>query len=81
MDRQALLSEPSGRKPGSGKKNTTKKKKQMSTLLGEGIKKQTLDQMANEGPKYQVKIELINLRVSLREDSSFRLYLRNQKLG
>jgi len=51
----------------------------MASLMGDDLKKKTQDQLegANDGPKFEVKIELIKLNVIIKETSLFRVYLRN----
>ena len=51
--------------------------------MADDLKKKTQEQLdgANDGPKFEVKIELVKLNVIIQESSLFRVYLRNQKLG
>ena len=51
--------------------------------MSDDLKKKTQDQLegANDGPKFEVKIELIKLNVIIKETSLFRVYLRNQIKG
>jgi len=51
----------------------------MASLMGDDLKKKTQDQLdtVNDGPKFEVKIELIRLNVIIKESSIFRVYLRN----
>lgn len=51
----------------------------MASLVSDDLKKKTQDQLdgANDGPKFEVKIELIRLNVVIKESSIFRVYLRN----
>ena len=51
--------------------------------MGDDLKKKTQEQLdgVNDGPKFEVKVELIKLNVIIKESSIFRVYLRNQKPG
>jgi len=51
----------------------------MASSVGDDLKKKTQEQLdgVNDGPKFEVKVELIKLNVIIKESSIFRVYLRN----